>query len=323
MSVSKPAIIRIGGVPQTNYGGKRGIKPTHITDHHIVGDAGSAIAEARKPAREMSFTFTIGSDGRIYQLLELDEWPYTDGSSVSNRRAITIEHAGGHASVPYTEAMYNSSIHLHAWLRQEFGIPESNILRHQQVSEKPTACPGGLDTERIKRGSTKLLGVQPQGDEPMISDTDNEFARWNQLHHQLLKYPGTREVFRQLAVGKTWLKQIEILSDHGDARKHEQADQQKDLYIAAVNNDLKTLRGQVDELSKRPTKQALEDLHENLVVCQEGAEKQAEHIAELEKQKTDIEYNNDKLVTKIVEAIKNLLSSNVISKVLQRNKNEP
>lgn len=322
MAVSKPAIVRIGGVPESNYGGKRGIRPTHITDHHIVGDAGGAIAEARKSSRQMSFTFTIASDGTIFQMLELDEWPYTDGSSTSNRRAITIEHAGGIPSVPYTEAMYRSSIHLHAWLRQEFGIPEANILRHQQVSEKPTACPGGLDTERIKRESTKLLGGTPQqGDEPMIADTDNEFARWNQLHQQLLKYPGTRDVFRQLAVGKTWLRQIEILSDHGDARKHEQADQQKDLYIAAVNNDLKTLRGQVEELSKRPTKAALEDLTENLVVCQEGAQKQAEYIAELEKQRQDVEANNDKIVSRIVEAVKNLLSSS-IDKVLRRNKNE-
>lgn len=158
MAVSRPHIVnKIGIVPAGNHGGPRGIKPTHITDHHVVGDALAALAEAAKPSRQMSFTFTIGSDGTIYQALPIDIWPYTDGNATSNRRSITIEHAGGHPNVPYTEAMYASSIHLHAWLRQEYGIPEGNILRHQQVSNSPTACPGGLDTNRIKAGSTAML----------------------------------------------------------------------------------------------------------------------------------------------------------------------
>lgn len=63
--------------------------------------------------------------------------------------------------------------------------------------------------------------IMGEGVEDMIGDTDNEFSRWNQLHKQLLGYWGSREVFRQLAVGKTWLRQIEILSDHKDAKIQE------------------------------------------------------------------------------------------------------
>lgn len=158
MAVSRPNIVsKIGIVPASNHGGGRPARPTHITDHHVVGDAAAALAEAQKPSRQVSFTYTIGSDGTIYQALPEMTIPYTDGNGPSNRRALTIEHAGGHPNVPYTEAMYRSSIHLHAWLRQEFGIPVQNILGHKQVSDSPTACPGGLDTERIKRESTIML----------------------------------------------------------------------------------------------------------------------------------------------------------------------
>lgn len=172
MAVSKPHIVnKIGIVPASNHGGNRGIRPTHITDHHIVGDAASALAEAAKPSRQMSFTFTIGSDGTIYQALPLETIPYTDGNFTSNRRSVTIEHAGGHPSVPYTEAMYASSIHLHAWLRQEYSIPEQNILRHQQVSNAPTACPGGLNTDRIKRESTAMLSGETDMADKVSVDT--------------------------------------------------------------------------------------------------------------------------------------------------------
>lgn len=62
---------------------------------------------------------------------------------------------------------------------------------------------------------------EAQGEEDMIQDTDNEFSRWNQLHKQVLGYWGSRENFRILAVGKSWLRQIEILSDHADAKVNE------------------------------------------------------------------------------------------------------
>jgi hypothetical protein len=160
MTVTKPNIVsRIGRIPTGNHGGPRAAQPTHITDHHIVGDAIHAINRFEQAGQEASSTFIIGSDGTIYQELDIMTIPYTDSNMTSNRRAITIEHAGGHANYPYTEAMYKSSIHLHAWLKQQYGIPNSNILQHKQVTlpTRPTACAGGLNTDRIKKDSDTLL----------------------------------------------------------------------------------------------------------------------------------------------------------------------
>jgi len=216
MNVPRPVMQAVSGVPADNYGGKRPTRPTHITLHHIVGDAPAALARFRQPVG-VSSTFVIGSDGTIYQVLPIDTIPYTDGNYRSNLRAITIEHAGGHPTVPYTDAMYNASAQLCAWLRQEYGIPESNILLHRDVIDRTaypggTACPGALDTERIKRESTKQLE-----DEPVIRDLDNEYWRWNKLGIQIRGRDLTRDEFRASAVGRTWLNALEILSDDPEA----------------------------------------------------------------------------------------------------------
>lgn len=151
MPVSKPNITRVT-IPTTNFGSVRG-RPTRITFHHIVGDLAAARARFKKLGEQASATFGIGSDGRIEQFVELDRIPYSDGVFASNKITASIEHAGGHPSVPYTEKMYASSVHLVAWLIQTYGI--NDFKRHRDL--KATACPGGLDVERIIREARRMI----------------------------------------------------------------------------------------------------------------------------------------------------------------------
>jgi hypothetical protein len=132
-----------------NYGDGRSAPITQITFHHIVGDAQAAIARFQTPGVEVSATYIIGSDGRLYQAVHEEDTPFTDGNYASNSRSITIEHAGGLPSVPYTEAMYQTSIQLVAYLLGKYDIQQ--FKRHRDVSDSPTACPGSLDVERIIR----------------------------------------------------------------------------------------------------------------------------------------------------------------------------
>ena len=293
MTVSRPNIQRIGGVPRSNYGGKRGIKPTHITDHHVVGDAGGAIAEARNPAREMSFTFTIGSDGIIWQMLELDDWPYTDGNSTSNRRAITIEHAGGVPHIPYTEAMYRSSIHLHAWLRQEFGIPEGNILRHQQVSSSPTACPGGLDTERIKRESTNLL----KGAQNMPTLIDEEGVRI--LAAGILERPEPLQTTPDLQshIGGDALAKLKEFWYSPEGRAANE-------WRQSIRGQLAAVQAQAAELAQRPTKENFDKLQVQINACVAGAEASAKELEAIRAEKAEDEKTGNALVRWIVSLLK-------------------
>lgn len=56
--------------------------------------------------------------------------------------------------------------------------------------------------------------------EDMITDTDNEYARWNKLFQQIrVPRQTARSEFQGNAVGLTWLKAMEILSDDADADK--------------------------------------------------------------------------------------------------------
>jgi N-acetyl-anhydromuramyl-L-alanine amidase AmpD len=122
-----------------------------IVFHHIVGDAEAAIARFRKPNEQASSTYVIGSDGQVYYVVSKNRVPYTNGSYEWNKRSITIEHAGGLPSVPYTEKMYKASENLVRSLRSQHNI--KNFKRHRDISA--TACPGGLDVERIVKNSGK------------------------------------------------------------------------------------------------------------------------------------------------------------------------
>src|SRR6187549_561590 len=55
------------------------------------------------------------------------------------------------------------------------------------------------------------------GDEPMISDADNEYGRWNKLFYQIRGRNAGRDEFRNAAVGRQWLTAMEILSDNSEA----------------------------------------------------------------------------------------------------------
>lgn len=132
-------------IPSSNYGVGRTHAVDTIVFHHIVGDALAAIARFRQPNVQVSSTYIIGSDGQVYYTVSESNTPYTNGDYSWNTRSITIEHAGGIPSVPYTDAMYSASASLVRDIMSRYNI--TNFKRHREIVA--TACPGGLDVERI------------------------------------------------------------------------------------------------------------------------------------------------------------------------------
>lgn len=147
---------------------------SRITFHHIVGDAGAAIARFKTPGVEVSSTYVIGTDGCVYQMVDEANTPYTDGNYDSNSRAITIEHAGG-GSTPYTEAMYQSSARLVSYLIKKYGI--TDFKRHRDIIA--TACPGTLDVERIIRDAKGNNDVIKASDLAQVRIIMSEVEGWN------------------------------------------------------------------------------------------------------------------------------------------------
>lgn len=96
---------------------------------------------------------------------------------------------------------------------------------------------------------------KPKG-EPMIADTDNEYARWQKLGWHVRGRNLTRQEFKNSAVGRSWLQAIEILEDSDEADRTQVA---QEIGIVAKRDNwegqiyagqalAKALDGQVKEL---------------------------------------------------------------------------
>lgn len=160
-----------------NFASGRKSAISRITFHHIVGDAPGALNRFQNTNDQVSSHYVIGSDGTIYQCVSENDTAFADGSTDSNNRSISIEHAGGLPEVPYTNAMYDASTRLVAWLIHKYGIVD--FKRHRDVIDKKvypggTACPGQLDVERIVNGANALL----KEDDMVKTDKGVVIALW-------------------------------------------------------------------------------------------------------------------------------------------------
>lgn len=265
MPVAKPPITQVE-IPGTSFAPGRNYPISQISEHHAVGDAHHVISKARSV--QFSCTFTISQDGTIFQLVAIGDTPYTDNDYRSNGRSITIEHAGG-GDFPYTEAMYQASIKLHAWLFQQYG--SLNCVRHREIPEiastpsKATACPGSLDVERIVSEANKLL----KGEEEVRIGNDQGWRdRMNRFHHQLVYNADMSDAVFQSIVGKELATVLFQWSDHSNADNLTQ--QQVIGEIALRDNwqgQITELRRLADELGKRPTKENFEALQQQMQKC--------------------------------------------------------
>lgn len=91
----------------------------------------------------------------------------------------------------------------------------------------------------------QVLSPAPQQGEAMITDSDNEFWRWDKLFVQIRGRMATRDEFRAAAVGKTWLQAMEILSDSTEA----DANQRTREFGQSASTQLATQSTTIDTLN--------------------------------------------------------------------------
>lgn len=156
MAVPRPTIKWRGAHPNNFTVGRPGAaRDGRNTFHHVVGTRESAVIVFNQPGRGASSHFVVGGD-RIDQCVDIANTAWCDGNWDSNLRTISVEHEGGqNGTGPYSAAMYRQAAHLCAWLRENYGV--KRYIRHRDVSLKSTACPGGLDVEKIWRDATALI----------------------------------------------------------------------------------------------------------------------------------------------------------------------
>lgn len=282
MAVPKPPIVNlINQVPAGNFGVGRRSPISQLSEHHVVGDAIHAINKAKVKGNQFSTTYTIALDGTIYQLVEHGNTPYCDNDYRSNGRSITIEHAGGLLpNYPYTEAMYQSSIKLHAWLFQELG--NLNPIRHRDIPEikadpsKATACSGGLDVDRIVREARNLL----KGEVEMKIRNNITYDQLNRLHRQIVgNWNMTKEYWDSIqdrdlsAILREWSTHPNsslLLEDQvtGEKARKENWPGQ----ITGLKTQLKIAQDEAAKLAKNPTEAQYETVKGQLEQCQTDAQ---------------------------------------------------
>lgn len=85
----------------------------------------------------MSANFIVGLDGEIIECVPPGEIAYASNSM--NHLSVSIENCHLDTTGRFTEATYESLVHLTAWLVEEYGLERDDIIRHYDVTGKE--CP--------------------------------------------------------------------------------------------------------------------------------------------------------------------------------------
>lgn len=104
--------------------------------------------------RMVSAHYGIDNDGTILAFLEEYNTAYHAGNLTVNRKSIGIEHIDNGATVKlHTDQQYEMSIKLVKDICDFYKIPidDAHIVPHSSITA--TACPNGLDVQRIIKGA--------------------------------------------------------------------------------------------------------------------------------------------------------------------------
>ncbi|MCH5268088.1 MAG: N-acetylmuramoyl-L-alanine amidase [Lachnospiraceae bacterium] len=118
-----------------------------IVIHYTANPGSDAMAnrnyfEGRKnlpdeKKNKVSSHFIIGLDGKIVQCIPLDEMAYA--SNDRNKDTISIECCHPDKSGKFSTQTYTALVQLSAWLCGHYGLDESAVIRHYDVTGKK--CP--------------------------------------------------------------------------------------------------------------------------------------------------------------------------------------
>ncbi len=108
---------------------------------HYVGNAGTSAQNNRdyfnKPQTTVSSHFVVGLEGEVIQCLPL--WERSAASNHRNKDTISIEVCHPDESGEFSTATYNRLVELVAFLCENLGLDETQVIRHYDITEK--ICP--------------------------------------------------------------------------------------------------------------------------------------------------------------------------------------
>ena len=165
------------GADPANVGGPLEPAKVHLFVLHVMqGTLDGTDSWFHNPRAQVSAHFGIGTDGTVYQFVEIDTMAWH--CMEDNDRSIGIEHAG-YSGHPITPAALTASLELLEWLHQQFPhVPlrrsryefNAGVIAHGELGAAGGGhpdCPGdpiltqfdialAVLHEEIKKGITKM-----------------------------------------------------------------------------------------------------------------------------------------------------------------------
>lgn len=130
--------------------GREGKSITSVVIHHNAGNLTTEGCYKTWQTREASAHYQVEADGTIGQLVYDADTAWHAGNWARALVSIGIEHANNTFNPTWTvsDATLDNGAHLTAAICKKYGLglPQwgVNVFTHNNVSDKPTACPGAL-----------------------------------------------------------------------------------------------------------------------------------------------------------------------------------
>lgn len=152
-----------------HYTGRNGYQVTHITLHIMAGFLAGTDATFLNTSSQASAHYGIGSSGEIHQYVNERDGSWSDANYESNNTTISIEHEGGIASAPCTDACMEASAQLcadiarrYGWTRLWHDGTKGNVWLHREIhgtdhATCPDLAPNGLPCQKIIDRANELL----------------------------------------------------------------------------------------------------------------------------------------------------------------------
>ncbi len=131
-AAQKIGVVKTGNRTKVS-GGTRSID--QIVVHVTEGSFWGSIRWLRNPHAGGSSHFVVSREGEVVQMVSTSDIAWHAGNRWTNRRSIGIEHEGYSGRGGFTEAQYEASARLVAYLSKRFGIPldRRHVIGHHEV----------------------------------------------------------------------------------------------------------------------------------------------------------------------------------------------
>lgn len=221
MTGSGLAIRRI--IPDRGWPGRNGLQVSHIDLHIMVG----TLAGSDKWFRQVSAAshYGVGGGGLVYQWIDENDGSWADANRQADCTGVTIEHEGGMAGVPMTDACVEASARLCADISRRYqlgrlwhdesGQRNGNVWLHREIPgtdhfQCPDLAVNGLPYQRVIELANQYLDnndsqedsdmtmaciIQPNGENRLI------YYDGHSLHN--LTHPDQVTAIQQVAKATT------------------------------------------------------------------------------------------------------------------------